>query len=162
MEKNLKECIRVHLKLTQHCTSTMCVRAWLSTCVWLFATPWAAGACRAPVRGILQAITLEWAASSYARGSCWPRDRTHVSSESCTGRHILYHCPPGSGGFHSTVEPYSAIKNNEIMPFAATRMLLEIIILSEVRQRQISYDITCGILKKMIHMNSFIEIDSQT
>ena len=48
------------------------------------------------------------------------------------------------------------------MPFAATRMLLEIIILSEVRQRQISYDITCGILKKMIQMNSFIEIDSQT
>ena len=36
---------------------------------------------------------------------------------------------------------YSAIKN-EIMPFAATQMDLEIIILSEVRVRQISYDIT--------------------
>ena len=38
-----------------------------------------------------------------------------------------------------TVEYYSAIKKNEIMPFAATWMDLEIIILSEViGQRQIS------------------------
>ena len=35
-----------------------------------------------------------------------------------------------------TVEYYSAIKNNEIMPFAAIWMDLEIIILSEVSQRK--------------------------
>ena len=46
-------------------------------------------------------------------------------------------------------EYYSAIKENEILPFAATWMDLEIIILSEVRQREkekyhmISF--TCGI-----------------
>ena len=42
-----------------------------------------------------------------------------------------------------TMEYYSAIKKNEIMPSEATWMDLEIIILSEVRQRQIPYDITC-------------------
>ena len=35
-----------------------------------------------------------------------------------------------------TMEYYSAIKNNEIMPFAATQMDLEIIIISEVRKRK--------------------------
>ena len=41
-----------------------------------------------------------------------------------------------------TMEQYSAIKKDEIIPFAATWMDLEIIILSEGRERQISYDIT--------------------
>ena len=35
-----------------------------------------------------------------------------------------------------TMEYYSAIKRNEIMPFAATWMQLEIIILSEVSQKK--------------------------
>ena len=36
---------------------------------------------------------------------------------------------------------YSAIKKNEMMPLAATWMDLKII-LSEVRKRQVSYDVT--------------------
>ena len=35
-----------------------------------------------------------------------------------------------------TIEYYSSIRKNEIMPFAATWMYLKIIILSEVNQKQ--------------------------
>ena len=38
------------------------------------------------------------------------------------------------GWYIYTMEYYSAIKQNEVMPFAATLMDLEIIILSEVSQ----------------------------
>ena len=41
-----------------------------------------------------------------------------------------------------TMEYYLAIKKNEIMSFAATWMALENTVLSEIRERQILYDIT--------------------
>ena len=40
---------------------------------------------------------------------------------------------------------HSVIKNNEIMSYAATWMDLEIIILSEIKQRQISLSLVYGI-----------------
>ena len=66
-----------------------------------------------------------------------------------------------------TIEYYSAIKKNEIMPFAATWMDLEIIILSEVSQTEKDkyhmISLICGILK--YDTNELIyktETDSQT
>ena len=43
------------------------------------------------VHGILQARLLEWVAMPSSRGSSRPRDRTHVSYISCTGKQVLYH-----------------------------------------------------------------------
>ena len=42
------------------------------------------------IHGIPQARTLEWIAISSSKGSSWPRDRTHVSCISCTGRWRLH------------------------------------------------------------------------
>ena len=54
------------------------------------------------------------------------------------------------------MEYYSAIKKNEIMPLAATWMDLEIITESEVRERQMSYDMVyMWNLKRMVQMNLF-------
>jgi len=43
-----------------------------------------------------------------------------------------------------TEQNYSALKKNEIMPFPATQMDLEII-LSEISQRKTNISLTCGI-----------------
>ena len=50
-----------------------------------------------------------------------------------------------------TMEYYSVIKKDEIVPSAATWMDLEIVLLSEVRQREF------GILKEMIQVNLFMK-----
>ena len=42
------------------------------------------------VHGILQARILQWFAIPFSRGSFRPRDQTHVSYVSCTGRQVLY------------------------------------------------------------------------
>ena len=42
------------------------------------------------VHGIFQTRLMEWSSISDAKGSSWPRDRTHVFCASCVGRQILY------------------------------------------------------------------------
>ena len=67
------------------------------------------------------------------------------------------------GIYIHTMEYYSAIIKNKIMPFAATWMELESLILSEVSQRQISYIIYTWTLKNNTSESTYkIETDSQT
>ena len=56
------------------------------------------------VPGIFQARILEQVAISSSRGSSQPRDQTHTSRVSCTGRSILYHLKTG---IVPTIEPVS-------------------------------------------------------
>ena len=60
---------------------------------------------------------------------------------------------------YGTMQYYSAIKENEIMPFAATWMDLKIIILSEVSQieKDQYHMVSLVESKKMIQMNLFIK-----
>ena len=46
---------------------------------------------------------------------------------------------------HTYNEYYSAIKKNEIMPFAATWIDLEMIILSEIKEKDKYTSLICGI-----------------
>ena len=42
------------------------------------------------IHGILQARILGWVATSFSRGSSWPRNWTRGSYVSCIGRRVLY------------------------------------------------------------------------
>ena len=60
-----------------------------------------------------------------------------------------------------TVELYSAIEKNETMPFVATWMDLEMIILSEVNQTEKDKEhmmlLLCRLFRKDIQMNLFMK-----
>ena len=54
------------------------------------------------VHGIPQARRLEWVATSFSRGSSWPRDQTHVSY---IGKQFLYSWATRDGHDNQTAEP---------------------------------------------------------
>lgn len=80
--------------------------------------------------------TPEFTASLFTTAKIW---KLNVQEERNAQKHTYIH----------TMECYSAIKQNEIMPFAATRKDLEITVLTEVsltekgKYRMLSF--TCGI-----------------
>ena len=91
-----------------------------------------------------------WSGLSFPSPGDLPKPRSEPQSPALADRFCFTPEPPGK----PTMEYYSAIKNNEIMPFAAMWIHLEIIILSEVSQ--IKTNIMCHLhveSKKMIQMN---------
>ena len=87
-------CLHTHLHVCK-CMSEyhsgpigVCVCAQSLRHVQLFVT--ACSLPGSPVHATSQAGTLEWVAISSSRGSSRPRDPTHVSWVSCTGKWILY------------------------------------------------------------------------
>ena len=60
------------------------------------------------------------------------------------------------------MEYYSTIEKNKIMPIAVTWMDLEVVILSELSQRQMLYDITYTWDLKYDTNELICETDSQT
>ena len=71
---------------------TVAVAVCVLSRVRLFCTIMECSSPGSSVHGILQARTLEWAATSSSRGSFQPRDWTCVPCISCIGRRIRYHC----------------------------------------------------------------------
>ena len=96
------------------------------------------------IHGIFQLRVLEWVSISFSRGSSWLRDRTWVS------------CIAGRRFYRLSHHGNSFIKKNEILPFVAIWVELEMIILSEGSQKEQdkyhTISLICGI-KNVIQMN---------
>ena len=84
------------------------------------------------LHGILQARILEWVAIPFSRDLPNPGiEAMSLASLALAGRFFTT-VPPGK----PTMEYQSAVKKNGMLPFAATWMQLEIIILSKVSQTE--------------------------
>ena len=70
-------------------------------------------------------------AALFTRAKTWKQHKGPLTEEWIKAMWYIY-----------AMEYYSAIKKNEMLPLAATRKGLEIITLSEVRQKKKTYDIT--------------------
>ena len=72
--------------LYDHTSLAGSLQSWPTLC-----DPMGCGPLVSYVHGILQARILEWVAVSFSKGSLWPRDWTHTSYITCTGRWVLCH-----------------------------------------------------------------------
>ena len=82
LEKEYLKAVYCHPAYLTYMQGVVCVRA--QSCLTL-CNPKDCSPPDSSVHGIFQAITLEWVAVSYSRGSTPPRNQTHVSCISCIG-----------------------------------------------------------------------------
>ena len=72
-------------QMQKKCVCAKSLQSCLTFCDLMDCSPSGSSVC-----GVLQAGILEWVAMPSSRGSSRPRDRTHISYISCTGRQVLY------------------------------------------------------------------------
>ena len=98
-----------------------------------------------PEESIIQKDTCTVIVALFTIAETWKQIKSPLKEEWIKMRHIY------------TMEYYWAIKNNKIIPFTATWMNLEIVILSKISQTEKKKyhmaAIICGILKEMLQMN---------
>ena len=98
----------------------MDVRKWESLShVQIFVTPKDWRLQFSSVHGISQARILEQVATSFSKGSSWPRNQTHISCVSCIGRRVLYHwgtltCKVGVSTFPALEDCKNSSENTNI------------------------------------------------
>ena len=81
---------------------------------------------------ILQARILEWVAISFSRGSSLPRDQTHVSCISCTGRQVLcYKHHLGSHWSEATQSCLTLCDPTDCLPGSSVRGILQARVLED-------------------------------
>ena len=102
---------------------------------WLFMTPWTVP-CQAPLSMKFSRQNTRLCCHPLFQRSSKPRNESMSPASLALAGIFFTTEAPGK----PTMEYYSAIKKNEIMPFAATWMDPKIIILSEVRERQMYYN----------------------
>ena len=88
-----------------HILCIVCVNAQLLSHSWFFVTAWTSPP-GSSVHGIFWARILEWIATSYSRGSSWPRGQTQVTCVSGIGGWILCHCTTWEAIFCADMHTY--------------------------------------------------------
>ena len=83
------------------------------SCVWLFGDPMNSSLLGSSVHEISQARLLEWVATSFSRGSSWPKDRACIS---CIHGRFFTSEPPGKHFIYCSVQFSHSVVSDSLWP----------------------------------------------